>query len=377
MSEWRVIKDLGTIPPVKWQQLATANNPFLSHAFLYGLEKFACLKNQNWTPAHIIIENNNDLLGCLPLYIKVDSYGEFVFDWAWADAYHQAGRNYYPKLVSAIPFTPVAGARLLVNNDHNPEKIKQHLLDAALELMDANDFSSIHMLFPEETSMSVASNNAAMKRLTCQFHWLNADYRDFQDFTDSLTSKKRKKILKERRDVNNTGVQIERLNGHEITEAQWTAFYQFYSHTFYSKWGEPRLTLDFFKWIGRELAEQVLLIMAKKNNEYIAGAFAMSDDNTLYGRHWGCIEQVPYLHFELCYYQTIEHTINKRLKRLDAGVQGEHKLARGFHPIAMPSAHWVREQDFRNAIASYLKRETNMMQQHIAMLETHLPFKAS
>ena len=375
MFNWRVVDDLGTITPAQWQVLDTQDNPFLSYAFLSGLEKFDCLKNQNWQPCHIVIEENNELLGFMPLYIKEDSYGEFVFDWAWAEAYQQAGRNYYPKLVSAIPFTPVAGSRFLVNKSHDSETIKQALLNAALSLLDENLYSSLHILFPEKNDLDVSTDSAGLKRITIQYHWLNKDYRDFQDFTDSLTSKKRKKIIKERRDIKNSGIEIERLNGDEISSEQWNVFYQFYCQTFYSKSGQPRLTLDFFKNLGKELPEQTLLVMAKKDKDYIAGAFAMSDLKTLYGRHWGCSQYVPYLHFELCYYQTIEHTIEKQLNRLDAGVQGEHKLARGFHPIAMPSAHWVREEDFRNAIANYLDKETTMMQEHIEMLESHLPFK--
>ena len=375
MFNWRVVDDLGTITPAQWQVLDTQNNPFLSYAFLFGLEKFDCLKNQNWQPCHIVIEENNELLGFMPLYIKVDSYGEFVFDWAWADAYQQAGRNYYPKLVSAIPFTPVGGTRLLINKSHDRETIKQALLNAALSLMDGKLYSSLHILFPEKDDLDVLIDSAGLKRITIQYHWLNKDYRDFQDFTDSLTSKKRKKIIKERRDIEVSGIEIQRLNGDEISKEQWNAFHRFYCRTFYSKGGEPRLTLDFFKSLGKALPKQTLLVMAKKDEDYIAGAFAMSDLNTLYGRHWGCNQYVPSLHFELCYYQTIEYSIERQLERLDAGVQGEHKLARGFHPIAMPSAHWVREEDFRNAIANYLDRETTMMQEHIVMLESHLPFK--
>ncbi len=377
MSEWRVVSDLQTISPDKWQALDFSNNPFLSYHFLSGLEKFDCLKNQYWQPAHIIIENNEDIIGALPLYIKQDSYGEFVFDWAWADAYQQAGLNYYPKFVSAIPFTPVSGSRLLVNRKYDYKKTKKTLLDASLSLMEENNFSSLHFLFPNEEDLDVLTENNGLKRITCQFHWFNNNYRDFQDFTDSLTSKKRKKILKERREIKNSGIEIQRLSGSEITSEQWQLFYQFYSSTFYKKWGEPRLTSDFFKSIGKELPEQTLLILAKHNNETIAGAFAMSDDDTLYGRHWGCSRHLPYLHFELCYYQTIEHTIEKKLKRLDAGVQGEHKLARGFEPIAMPSSHWIKEDDFRNAIANYLDKETVMLQEHINSLKSHLPYKST
>lgn len=375
MFDWRIVDELQTISPDKWQTLDYSNNPFLSYPFLSGLEKFNCLQSQNWKPSHIVIEDNHELIGVLPLYIKQDSYGEFVFDWAWADAYHQTGRNYYPKLVSAIPFTPVSGPRLLINKKYNSATIKKILLDAAVSLMQEKKFSSLHFLFPNEEDAGILLENEGLKRVTCQYHWFNNNYRDFQDFTDSLTSKKRKKILKERREIKKSGIEIERLSGSEITSEQWQVFYHFYASTFYKKMGEPRLTLDFFQSLSKELPDQTLLILAKKNNETIAGAFAMSDKESLYGRHWGCSQYVPFLHFELCYYQTIEHTIEQGLKRLDAGVQGEHKLARGFHPVAMPSAHWIQETDFRNAIANYLDRETSVMQEHIEMLKTHLPYK--
>jgi hypothetical protein len=375
MFDWRVVNDLQKISSEKWQALDYSDNPFLSYAFLSGLEKFNCLQNQHWHPSHIVIENNDELIGVLPLYVKYDSYGEFVFDWAWAEAYQQAGRNYYPKLVSAIPFTPVAGSRLLINKNYDRTIIKKILLEAAVSLMQDKNYSSFHILFPEKNDLGVMIEHDGLERLTCQYHWFNNDYRDFQDFTDSLTSKKRKRLLKERREIKNSNIDIERLSGNEITTEQWQIFYRFYASTFYKKWGEPRLTLDFFQSLGKELPEQTLLILAKKNNETIAGAFAMRDKETLYGRHWGCNQYEPFLHFELCYYQTIEYTIETGLKRLDAGVQGEHKLARGFQPVAMPSAHWIRDDDFRNAIANYLDREAVVMQEHIETLKTHLPYK--
>ncbi len=376
MFDWRVVSDLQTISSKKWQALDYSDNPFLSYTFLSGLEKHNCLKKQNWQPSHIVIEDNDELIGVLPLYVKQDSYGEFVFDWTWADAYQQAGKNYYPKLVSAIPFTPASGSRLLVNKSYDSATIKKILLEAAVSLMQENDFSSLHFLFPNVEDIDVLINNNGLKRITCQYHWFNNNYRDFQDFTDSLSSKKRKNILKERRAIKKSGIEIERLSGNEITLEQWQKFHHFYASTFYKKWGEPRLTLDFFQSLGKELPEQTLLILAKQNDETIAGAFAMNDKECLYGRHWGCSQYLPFLHFELCYYQTIEHTIEKGLKRLDAGVQGEHKLARGFHPVAMPSAHWIQEDDFRNAIANYLERESYAMQEYIEALKTHLPYKS-
>jgi predicted N-acyltransferase len=376
MSQWRLIESLDKISEQQWKSLDYKNNPFLSYAFLSALEKFDCLKHQNWQSSFIVIENNNELLGALPLYVKEDSYGEFVFDWAWADAYHQAGRPYYPKLVSAIPFTPVSGSRLLVNKKTNTQDVKNALIEAATSLLEEKKYSSLHFLFPDDEDNQVLKQNNGLSRLTIQYHWHNKNYRDFQDFTDSLTSKKRKKILKERRDIKKAGIEIQRLSGDEITEEQWQTFYNFYASTFYKKWGEPRLTLDFFISIAKQLADQTLLILASINNETVAGAFAMHDRNTLYGRHWGCSRQIPFLHFELCYYQTIEHTIENKLQKLDAGVQGEHKLARGFEPVAMPSAHWIREQDFSDAISNFLDKETILMQEHIESLNTHLPYKS-
>ncbi len=375
MREQRIINDLTSLPEEQWQMLNTGNNPFLSYAFLSGLERFDCLKNQYWQPTHIIIEEDGQLLGVLPLYIKQDSYGEFVFDWAWADAYQRAGRAYYPKLVSAVPFTPVTGSRLLIKKSLNENDIRNELIQAALGLMEEYQFSSWHVLFPHNEDLSILMAHSGMERLTCQYHWFNQGYRDFKDFTDSLTSKKRKKIKKERRNIHESGIEIERLSGKDIKSEHWEIFYRFYCATFYKKWGEPRFTRDFFQFLGKTLPEQSLLILAKQDDEYIAGAFAMNDQNTLYGRHWGCSKQLPFLHFELCYYQTIEHTIAKGLKKLDAGVQGEHKMARGFEPIAMPSSHWVRETDFRSAISKYLHRESIMMKEHIAMLKKHLPYK--
>ena len=375
MPAWRIITDLQTIPAQSWDLLETADNPFLAYPFLAGLEKYGCLQKQHWQPCHIAIEDNGGLQGLLPLYIKQDSYGEFVFDWAWADAYQRAGRRYYPKLVSAIPFTPVAGARLLINKTADKTDIRQRLIEAAVSLMRENQLSSLHFLFPDQADAAVSRRQHALQRITCQYHWFNRGYRDFQDFTAALSSKKRKQLLRERRAVREAGVEIERLSGADISPEQWETFYRFYCATFYKKWGEPRLSLDFFQSLGRELPAQTLLILAKKAGRYIAGAFAMLDNDTLYGRHWGCAEGLPFLHFELCYYQTMEHAIRHGLGRLDAGVQGEHKLARGFTPMAMPSAHWIREADFRRAIDRSLGRETAAMDEHIEMLKGHLPYK--
>ncbi len=375
MPDWRVIDSLASITDADWQSLVTNDNPFLSHPFLYGLEKFGCLEQQQWQSAHIVIEEGDKLLGLMPLYIKQDSYGEFVFDWAWADAYHRAGREYYPKLVSAIPFTPVSGPRLLIADGADRKACRQLLVEALQTIMHDNRLSTAHILFPDSNELETYEEQQALQRLTIQFHWLNEGYRDFNDFTERLSSRKRKKLVRERRSIQDAGIEIERLSGKAITAEHWQVFHEFYCNTFFKKWGEPRLNLDFFQWLGQTIPEQTLLVLAKKGQDYIAGAFAMQDSNTLYGRHWGCNRDVPFLHFELCYYQTIEHVLENNLQKLDAGVQGEHKLARGFTPVAMPSAHWVREQAFSSAIEDYLRRETGMIREHIATLKTHLPFK--
>ena len=375
MPDCRIIDSLEAVDERQWQQLKTANNPFLSHAFLYGVEKFGCLKNQYWQTAHLAVTHNSQLQALMPLYIKQDSYGEFVFDWAWADAYQRAGHAYYPKLVSAIPFSPVSGPRLLIHQDADQESCRQLLIETLQEVMQENRFSSAHVLFPAQEELESYRQQHAMSRLTVQFHWFNEGYRDFQDFLDRLSSKKRKNLLRERKQIAKDGIEIERLHGHEVTPEQWQVFYDFYCSTFYKKWGEPRFTLDFFQWLGETLPDQTLLILARKNGDYVAGAFAMQDGLTLYGRHWGCREEIPFLHFELCYYQTIEHVIEYGMQKLDAGVQGEHKLARGFLPVAMPSAHWIREPAFAHAIKDYLRRETHMVREHISMLETQLPYK--
>ena len=372
MPKIRQLDGLHEITEKDWNNLSPLNNPFLSYSFLYGLEKFDCLKQQYWHPKHLILEENNQVLAAIPLYEKQDSYGEFVFDWAWADAYHQAGRAYYPKLVSAIPFTPVSGERILSTRKN---EFQNKMIDSIQSIVHENQMSSAHILFPEQNDITQFLESDWLERITIQFHWHNQGYRDFQDFTDNLTSKKRKTILHERKKIKTQNIEIERLSGSDITEEHWKIFYEFYCLTFYKKWGEPRFTLDFFIWLGQTIPEQTVLILAKRNDEYVAGAFAMQDEHTLYGRHWGCKTDISFLHFELCYYQTIEHVIEKGLNKLDAGVQGEHKLSRGFQPVAMSSAHWIREKDFRGAIANYLKRETAMLDEHIVELKAHLPYK--
>ena len=302
------VTGLNAIPAADWNRLAGTGNPFLSHEFLQGLEQCDCLEPHGWIPNHLVVYEQSRPVGALPLYLKTNSYGEFVFDWSWADAYERAGGQYYPKLVSAIPFTPVQGPRLLIDKLHSrPEAIKAALLRSVVGIAESTGISSFHCLLPDQTDDPAYSACQILPRKSIQFHWHNRDYRDFDDFLDNLTSKKRKQIKRERRQVRDAGLEVEVLGGDAITPRQWQVFYEFYCSTFHRRWGSPRLTCEFFRLLSNRLPGQTLLLLAVKNREYVAGAFAMLSPDTLYGRHWGCNSQYSNLHFELCYYQTIDY----------------------------------------------------------------------
>lgn len=368
---------LSDIPAPDWNRLNTENNPFLRHEFLHGLETTNCLEPEGWYPRHITVENKDHLVAALPLYLRTNSYGEFVFDWAWADAYERAGGTYYPKLVSAIPFTPVRGQRLLLCPSFGQsEELKKILTRHLLETAEAANISSFHCLFPNQNDADAFSAESLLLRKGFQFHWRNNNYENFTEFLDSLSSKKRKQIKRERKLALKSGVKIEVLHGSEISSAMWETFYQFYCSTFYQRWGNPRLTLDFFKLLSQKMPESTLLIMARQEDKYIAGAYAMLDSNTLYGRHWGCNTHIPYLHFELCYYQTIEYCIQNKLQSVDAGVQGEHKLSRGFDPVPTYSCHWIKHQGFRESIRDFLEHESREIDAYVKNMNAHLPYKA-
>ncbi|MGI9229614.1 MAG: GNAT family N-acetyltransferase [Gammaproteobacteria bacterium] len=359
-----------------WQQLDSAGNPFLQYDFLNGLEEYGCLDGHGWQPCHLLVRSGQQLLAALPLYLRDNSYGEFVFDWAWAEAYQRNGGHYYPKLVSAIPFTPVCGPRLLVRRDAaQPETLRRLLLEAMQKLVQETGVSSWHCLFTGEADQAGLGDSDLLLRKTIQYHWHNQGFDTFDHFLDSLTSKRRKQIRRERQQVAQQQVRIECRNGREISEQQWEIFYTFYCDTFHKRWGSPRLTLDFFKGLSDSMPEQTLLIMAKQGQDYVAGAFAMLDQHTLYGRHWGCGRELDKLHFELCYYQTIEYCIANGLGRMDAGVQGEHKINRGFQPVTAISGHLIRHPGFRQAIGDFLQAEGAETDRYVAALEAHSPYK--
>ncbi|NNE37804.1 MAG: GNAT family N-acetyltransferase, partial [Gammaproteobacteria bacterium] len=312
MSNEYSIKQLSCIQEVSaidWNTIANTSNPFVSHEYLSGLERFDCLDNHGWIPCHIVAYSGDVLVGGIPLYIRSNSYGEFVFDWAWADAYERAGGSYYPKLVSAIPFAPVSGPRILAHPDNpHANSIRLLLLKHVIQLIKINNLSSYHCLFPDD-SENIFTENKLLQRHTVQFHWQNKNYTDFREFASQLTSKKRKQILRERKKVFDNGIVVDIFRGDQMNEELWSSYYEFYCSTFYRRWGNPRLTKEFFYSLSVNLPEQTLVFMASAGSKYIAGAFLMLGNQTLYGRHWGCIEQHPYLHFELCYYQAIDYAI--------------------------------------------------------------------
>lgn len=368
------VEGLGDLPPGDWDRLNPGADPFLQHAFLAGLEAHGCLSPHGWYPRHLLARAAGRLVGALPLYLKTDSVGEFVFDWSWAEAYERAGGRYYPKLVCAVPFTPVTGPRLLLAPEA-PAGTAQALLQAALDLTTRLRLSSLHLLFPQPGEMALAETQGLIRRSGCQYHWHHRGYRDFQDFLDALNSKRRKAIRHERRAVAAAGVEVERFDGRSANADHWALFHAFYCSTFERKWGSPRLTLAFFRALAEAVPDQTLLWLARRDGRYVAGAFALRGPDTLYGRHWGCSEMIPGLHFELCFYRTVEYCIAQGLGRLDAGAQGEHKLARGFEPVATWSGHWIREPGFRRAIADFCRREAAVVDEYMAGLAARSPYR--
>lgn len=371
------VQQLDSIPAADWDALQRHGNPFLSHDFLAGLERHDCLALHGWSPQHLILRQGERLLAALPLYQRDNSFGEFVFDWSWADAHERSIGPYYPKLVSAVPFTPVSGPRLLLH-PQAPAGSGKQLVEQAVTLAEREALSSLHILFPDQpadTAEDVFTAAGLMLRRSCQYHWYNPGYKDFDDFLAALTSKRRKEIRRERRSLDNSGLVIEILRGTEITPEHWAVFYDFYCSTFERKWGAPRLTRDFFSHLTTSTTSEPLLILARIGGRHVAGAFAVIGSDTLYGRHWGCNAGYRNLHFELCYYQTIEFCIRHGLRHLDAGAQGEYKISRGFVPVATRSYHWLRDRRFHRAVADFLGHEHPLIEDYIAELSRHTAYK--
>jgi predicted N-acyltransferase len=351
-------------------------NPFLTHAFLHALEASGCVgARAGWAPFHLVIEDEREtVIAVAPCYLKSHSQGEYVFDHAWADAYERAGGDYYPKLQVSVPFTPVNGRRLLVADEKDAVS-RQALIAGLRALRQQTNASSIHITFPTPEEWEALGEAGFLQRTGQQFHFFNAGYASFDEFLSDLASRKRKAIRKERAAALADRIEIEWITGRDISEAHWDAFFAFYMDTGSRKWGRPYLNRKFFSLVGETLADRILLVMAKRAGRYIAGALNFIGDDALYGRNWGAIEEHPLLHFEVCYYQAIEFGIARGLKRVEAGAQGEHKLARGYRPVTTYSAHDFADPRMTRAIGDYLKNERRHIEAAIDIYGEHVPFR--
>jgi predicted N-acyltransferase len=383
-AESVTVKLLGAIDEVSaeaWDACAGASgscaNPFVSHGFLNALERSGSVTaEQGWQPRHLVVPaRGGGLLGAVPLYLKSHSYGEYVFDWGWADAYERAGGTYYPKLQACVPFTPVTGPRLLVRPGAEAEAVSAALVSAMAEVAQRYQVSSLHVTFCEQAEWARFGKAGFLQRTGRQFHWENRGYDSFDDFLGSLASRKRKMIRKERRKVAESGITLRALRGEAIEPRHWDAFHRFYISTADRKWGSAYLTRDFFHRLGEAMADRVVLVVAEDRGELTAAALNLLGDDALYGRNWGSLGDYRFLHFEACYYQAIEYAIEHGLARVEAGAQGEHKIQRGYMPVETYSAHWIADPGLRDAVENYLDHERRQIAHEIAGLAEYGPFR--
>jgi uncharacterized protein len=372
----RVLDHIGDVPAAAWNALADAGNPFLRHEFLAALENGGCaVPAAGWHPHHLLaLDDTGKAIGAVPLYAKDHSYGEHVFDWAWAEAYSRSGLRYYPKLIAAIPFSPVTGPRLLCGSAAHAD-VAQLLIEGARSLADTLSASSLHWLFTDATDNEHLQRRGFLLREDCQFHWHNRGYRDFDDFLSAFTADKRKKVKRERRQVRDAGITTEIVTGESIMVEHWDRCYDFHSETIRRYGAIPFLTRRFFHLLGDSMPDRVLLVLARRRGKYIAGAFNLVGPDAIYGRYWGCAEEIPGLHFETCYYAAIEYAIAHGITRIEGGAQGEHKLARGFDPVITHSAHWLRHPRFFGAVAEFLERERASVAAYKDDRQRHAPYK--
>jgi len=369
-----VVSSLKDIPADKWDACAGADNPFVSHAFLSALEESgsAC-EEMGWIPRHVVIENaDGHIEACAPVYIKTHSYGEYVFDWGWADAYERAGGRYYPKLQCAVPFSPVPGPRLLVDSKLDAAtqlELRRILLSGIIRVAEQLKVSSAHITFCDEPTWQLGENTGYLQRIGQQFHWHNNGYKTFDDFLGTLMSRKRKAIKKERRQVAELDLDIRAISGIDMTEAYWDSFYQFYLATTDKKWGQNYLQRDFFSLLGERLPEAIVMIMAFDGEKPVGGALNLKGSDCLYGRNWGSLESHKFLHFECCYYRAIEYAIEHGLARVEAGAQGPHKIQRGYLPVPTYSLHYIRDPGFENAVENFVTQERAQVEQDIIDIE--------
>jgi predicted N-acyltransferase len=376
-----VVGRIADVAPAAWDACANPEqvpfNPFLSHAFLRCLEDAGSVGGRSgWTPRHLVLKDEHgEIAGCAPCYIKTHSKGEYVFDHAWADAYLRAGGDYYPKLQIAVPFTPVPGRRLLTKPGPAREANEAMLAAAAAEVVKRGGLSGVHITFLTQEEWARLGARGYLQRTGQQFHWSNQGYATFEDFLGSLASRKRKGVRKEREQARADGLDIEWISGKDISEAHWDAFFAFYMETGSRKWGRPYLNRAFFSLLGDAMSERCLLIMVRRGGRHVAGALNMIGGDCLYGRYWGAIEHHPCLHFEVCYYQAIDYAIQHGIARVEAGAQGEHKIARGYMPVHTYSAHFIADPALRRAIADFLRRERAYVAAESEELAKFAPFR--
>jgi predicted N-acyltransferase len=382
----RVANAIGDVAAEAWDACANPAsengpfsdyNPFISHDFLSSIEQSGSARNRSgWQPMHLLAEApGGRLIGCVPCYAKSHSQGEYVFDHGWADAYERAGGSYYPKLQVAVPFTPARGRRLLVRPAANAEVVRGLLADGLAEVCRHSNTSSVHVTFPTEEEWQFLGTRGYLQRTHRQFHWANAGYATFDDFLATLASRKRKTIRRERTDAVESGITLHQLTGSDLTESVWDVFFEFYMETGSRKWGRPYLTRSFYSIVGEKMADRILLVMAKRNGQWIAGAINFIGSDTLFGRHWGCAEHHPFLHFEVCYYQAIDYAIAHKLTYVEAGAGGQHKISRGYMPVTTYSAHYIADPALHRAIADFLTQERAHVAAEVDELAETSPYR--
>ncbi len=372
----RFLDSIAEVDAADWNSLAKGGQPFLRHEFLLALEQSGCVAPRTgWTPRHLIIDDAQGRpVGAMPLYRKAHSRGEFVFDFSWANAYAQHGLRYYPKLLCAVPFTPVRGPRLLIDPAADAKAVTGSLIRSAIDYARSEHLSSWHVLFPTADTAEILRSSGLILRRDCQFHWHNRGYRSFDEFLATFTAEKRKKAKRERRRVAEAGISFDTLHGGDIDDVLWDAVYGFYSDTFYRHGHEPYLNLKFFKLVAASMPDRLMLKVARIGSVPIAVAVFFVGDDALFGRYWGAGGNYHSLHFETCYYQGIEYCIERKLQRFEPGTQGEHKVPRGFVPTLMSSAHFVADQRFANAIREFAEREARGVDHYAAAVNEHVPY---
>jgi predicted N-acyltransferase len=372
-----ITRTIHAAAPADWNRLRGTDFPFMRHEFLAALESAGCVgTGSGWDPHHVLLRGDDDeLLGAMPLYSKTNSWGEFVFDWAWADAYHRAGIGYYPKLVSAVPYTPASSPRFLVAPGQNSAQICRALLGAAVKCAKREDASSLHVLFPDADEARILADAGLLIRKDCQFHWHNDNYADFEDFLGEFTAAKRKKVKRERRRVHEAGISFRILSGEHLDADTWGRIMPLYASSFWRRGREPYLNAEFFLELSRRLPDSLVVFLAEHRGEPIATAICYRGRDALFGRYWGSAGRYHSLHFETCYYQGIEYCIAQGISRFEPGTQGEHKISRGFVPTETWSAHWLSHPQFAAAIDDYLDRERDYIDEYISAAREHVPYR--